>query len=186
MGDLRIHSALLLVEPQASMQALNRLINQLQPAGVLLTGLAAGRPQVTLERAAVNIMDFSIPDNAGGQYQDTPVCAEEDVPAAYLSSLPLRPILAAWREAGIPGHISDTAGLYVCNVVMYHALHELRLPGRPEVPCDFLHVPANSWVALSVPGDRPPLPYLSQEEITRAVQLAAQTMAQPEMVTVAA
>ncbi|MFD1730943.1 pyroglutamyl-peptidase I [Deinococcus malanensis] len=177
---------MLLVEPQASMQALNRLINQLQPAGVLLTGLAAGRPQVTLERAAVNIMDFSIPDNAGGQYQDTPVCAEEDVPAAYLSSLPLRPILAAWREAGIPGHISDTAGLYVCNVVMYHALHELRLPGRPEVPCDFLHVPANSWVALSVPGDRPPLPYLSQEEITRAVQLAAQTMAQPEMVTVAA
>ncbi|ACO46593.1 pyroglutamyl-peptidase I [Deinococcus deserti] len=176
-GALRVHSALLPVEPRSAMQTLSRLMDELQPSGVLLTGLAAGRPQVTLERVAVNVMDFSIPDNAGGQYQDTPVCTGEDAPAAYLSSLPLRRILAAWHDIGIPGHISNTAGLYVCNVVMYHALHQLHLRGRAEVPCGFLHVPANPQVALSVAGDRPPLPYLPQEEITRAVRTAAQTMA---------
>ncbi|MFC4426015.1 pyroglutamyl-peptidase I [Deinococcus navajonensis] len=178
-GALTIRSALLPVEPRAAAHALSGLLAEFTPSAVLLTGLAAGRPQVTLERVAVNVMDFSIPDNAGQLYRDAPACDDPGAPDALLSTLPLRPILAAWRAAGIPGHISNTAGLYVCNFVMYHALRELHAPGRAAVPCGFLHVPANAEVALSVSEDRPPLSYLPQDEITRAVQVAAQVLDRP-------
>lgn len=174
---VHVQSALLPVEPLAAAARLGRLLNELQPEGVLLTGLAAGRPQVTVERVALNVMDFRIPDNAGQTYRDTPVCKDVGAPAAYLSTLPLRAVLTAWRAAGIPGDISNTAGLYVCNVVLYCALHQLARTGRPHVPCGFLHVPANAEVALAVPEDRPALPYLPQKEITRAVRVAAETVA---------
>lgn len=177
VGGLRVQSALLPVEPHAAAHTLRGLLATHQPDAVLLTGLAAGRPQVTLERVAVNVMDFAIPDNAGQIYRDAPACEDAGAPAAFLSTLPLRPILAAWREAGIPGHISNTAGLYVCNVVMYHALHALAASGRAGVPCGFLHVPANAEVALAVPEDRPALPYLPQPEITRAVRVAVDVLA---------
>lgn len=177
VGGVRVQSALLPVEPHAAAEALRGLLAAHQPGAVLLTGLAAGRPQVTLERVAVNIMDFAIPDNAGQTYRDAPACTDAGAPAAHLSTLPLRPILAAWREDGIPGHISNTAGLYVCNFVMYHALHHLAQEGRAHVPCGFLHVPANAEVALAVPEDRPALPYLPQPEITRAVRVAAEVLA---------
>jgi len=177
VGRVRVRSALLPVEPQAAASALGALLDTHRPGAVLLTGLAAGRPQVTLERVAVNVMDFRIPDNAGQTYRDAPAHPDASAPSAYLSTLPLRPILAAWRGAGIPGDISNTAGLYVCNVVMYHALHCLAVSGRPQVPCGFLHVPANPEVALAVPEDRPALPYLPQGEITRAVRVAAETIA---------
>lgn len=175
LGGLGVRSALLPVEPQAAGEALDALLDDLRPDAVLMCGLAAGRPQVTLERVALNVMDFRIPDNAGNTYQDAPVSASG--PAALSSTLPLRAILAAWRETDIPGDISNTAGLYVCNFVLYRALQRLQAGGRADVPCGFLHVPANAAVALAAPPDRPPLPYLPQGEITRAVRVAAEVVA---------
>lgn len=171
----RVVSALLPVEPHAAAGRLLALLDAHRPDGVLLTGLAAGRPHVTAERVALNVMDFVIPDNAGAVYRDHP--AQEDGPPAYLSTLPLRVLQDAWHAAGIPGGISNTAGLYVCNFVMYRALHHLARAGRAGVPCGFLHVPANAEVALAVPEDRPALPYLPQDEITRAVRVAAGVVA---------
>lgn len=175
-GGWQVHSALLPVEPHAAADMLLPLLDRLRPDAVLLTGLAAGRPQVTLERVAVNVMDFDIPDNAGRTYRDAPAHTHAQAPAAMLSTLPLRAIQAAWEAAEVPGHISNTAGLYVCNFVMYRALRHLEETGRAGVPCGFLHVPANAAVALAVPQGRPPVPYLPQQEITRAVRLAAETL----------
>ncbi|WP_221088404.1 pyroglutamyl-peptidase I [Deinococcus aquaedulcis] len=175
VGDWQIESALLPVEPHAAAQQLTEALDRTQPGAVLLTGLAAGRPQVTLERVAVNVMDFAIPDNAGQTYRDQPA-GPAGAPAAYLSTWPLRATLAAWRAAGLPGHISNTAGLYVCNFVLYRALHHLAQGGRAGVPCAFMHVPANPAVALAWPEDRPPLPYLPDAEITRAVRVALESL----------
>ncbi len=176
-GQLGIEAALLPVEPHEAAKALLSALERHQPEAVLLTGLAAGRAQVSLERVAVNVMDFNIPDNAGQVYRDAPVHPHAQAPAAYLSTLPLRRILSDWHAAQLPGYVSNSAGLYVCNAVMYQALHHLHATGRAHVPCGFLHVPANAAVALAVPEDRPPLPYLPQSEITRAVQLAAASIA---------
>lgn len=178
LGKFRVVSALLPVEPRGASEKLLGLLDSLSPDAVLLTGLAAGRPHVSLERVAVNVMDFSIPDNAGNTYQDAPAHEHEAAPAAYLSTLPLRGILKAWRDAGIPGQISNSAGLYLCNFVMYHALHYLHETDAAHVPCGFLHVSANPAVALAVPDDRAALPYLPQGEITRAVKIAAETTAE--------
>ena len=177
VGELRVRSALLPVEPHAAGDALRALLDRHAPDAVLLTGLAAGRPQATVERVALNVMDFVIPDNAGQTYRDQPAEPDASAPAAYLSTLPLRAILEAWRAGGIPGAISNTAGLYVCNFVLYRTLHHLACSGRSQVPCGFLHVPANAEVALAVPEDRPALPYLPQEEITRAVRVVAEALA---------
>ncbi|PTA68949.1 pyroglutamyl-peptidase I [Deinococcus arcticus] len=176
VGSYRIESALLPVEPHAAGAQVAGLLDRVRPQAVLLTGLAAGRPQVTLERVAVNVMDFAIPDNAGHTYRDQPA-GPAGAPAAYLSTWPLRATLAAWRAAGIPGHISNTAGLYVCNFVLYRALHHLATGGRGGIPCAFVHVPANPAVALAWPEDRPPLPYLPDAEIVRAVRVAAEALA---------
>lgn len=176
VGGFRVRSALLPVEPHAAAETLRGLLDGHEPAAVLLTGLAAGRPHVTLERVALNVMDFVIPDNAGRTYRDQPAHPDASAPAAYLSTLPLRAIVEAWREAHIPGGISNTAGLYVCNFVLYRALDHLRRAGRAHVPCGFLHVPANAAVALAVPEDRAPIPYLPQDEITRAVRVAVEVV----------
>ncbi|MBZ9749640.1 pyroglutamyl-peptidase I [Deinococcus sp. HMF7604] len=175
LGSWQVESALLPVEPHAAGRQLAGLLEAHQPGAVLLTGLAAGRPQPTLERVALNVMDFSIPDNSGQTYRDAPA-GPEGSPAAYLSTWPLRATLAAWRAAEIPGHISNTAGLYVCNFVLYAALHALDRGGRAHIPCGFLHVPANAAVALAWPEDRPPLPYLPQVEINRAVEVALEAI----------
>ncbi|WP_291431497.1 pyrrolidone-carboxylate peptidase [Deinococcus sp.] len=172
LGGLRVVSALLPVEPDAACARLTELLETQRPAAVLLTGLASGQPQVTLERVAVNVMDFRIPDNAGRQHRDAPVHAGG--PDAYLSTLPLRAVLTAWQAADIPGHLSDTAGTFVCNAVMYHALHALRALCRADVPCGFLHLPANARVALA---EAKAVPYLPQAELTRAVEVAARTVA---------
>lgn len=155
---------------------LEEALERVQPRAVLLTGLAAGRAQLSLERAALNILDFRIPDNAGASFQDAELCPGG--PDAYLSTLPLRAMLSAWRDAGVPGYVSGTAGLYLCNQAMYLARHHLtrHRPG-PGVPCGFLHVPADESLALAQPPSKPPLPYLPQGEINRGIGLALAVLA---------
>jgi pyroglutamyl-peptidase len=93
---------------------------------------------VSLERVAVNVMDYQIPDAAGDIKQDE-ACVPGG-PAAYWSTLPLRAILAELAAEGIPAHVSYTAGTYLCNFTMYTTLHALAARGR-DLPAGFIHVP---------------------------------------------
>lgn len=168
LGGARVESVLLPVDANRAPEVLREALRRVRPDGVLLTGLASGRPQLSLERVAVNVADFRIPDNAGVIRTGEPVV--EGGPDAYLTSLPVHGILATWREARVPGYVSDTAGLYLCNQVMYVARHAL----PHEVACGFLHVPANEEVALAAGG---PVPYLPQAEIVRGVRVALDVIA---------
>lgn len=172
MHGHRLHTALLPVDAAAAPGVLRQVLDEVQPAAVLLTGLAAGRPHLSLERVALNVADFRIPDNAGTQHQDQPL--HPGGPAAYFSTLPLRRILAAWHAQDLPGYLSDTAGLYLCNLVMYEARHRL----GEHVPCGFLHVPASPALALAERPGLPRLPYLPQAEITRGIRLALEVVAE--------
>jgi pyroglutamyl-peptidase len=112
---------------------------ELRPSAILCLGQAAGRTAVTPERAALNIMDARIPDNAGAQPVDVPI--DPAGPAAYFSTLPLRRMVEAVRGTGTPAQLSNTAGTFVCNCLMYRMLRYVS--GLPEkVPCGFVHVPA--------------------------------------------
>src|SRR6476661_4682890 len=92
---------------------------------------------VSIERTAVNLFDFPDPDNDGAQPVDVPI--EPGAPVAYFATLPLRRIVAAWHAAGIPGYLSESAGLFLCNAAMYTALHATAAGGPPA---GFLHLPS--------------------------------------------
>ena len=103
---------------------------------VLCVGLAQGRKDVTPETAALNLRYARIPDNEGQSPLDAPIAP--DGPAAYFSTLPARRMADAVRDAGLPGAVSYSAGVYVCNDLMYSLLHHFA--GTP-VRAGFIHVP---------------------------------------------
>jgi len=109
---------------------------QLHPDVVISVGLAGGRDAVTPERIAVNIRDARISDNQGFQPSGDRVVPEG--PAAYFSTLPVEKMALAIRQVGIPAAVSNTAGTFVCNDVLYTLLH--RFDGTP-VQVGFIHVP---------------------------------------------
>lgn len=122
-------------------EAENRVIAAIAeygPDAVLCVGQAGGRSALTPERIAINVDDARIPDNAGNQPVDVPVV--KDGPAAYFSTLPIKAMVASIREAGLPGEVSNTAGTFVCNHLMYSVLHYLA-QHNPAVRAGFLHVP---------------------------------------------
>lgn len=133
-----------------------------QPDVLVCLGQAAGRRAITPERVAVNLMDASLPDNAGFQPVDEPIVPGG--PAAYFSTLPVKAMAAAVREQGIPAEISNTAGTFVCNSLMYAVLHRYRGP-EPAVRCGFMHLPC-------------PSPELGRDALVRGVTAALRVLIQ--------
>ena len=119
-------------------EAVLREVERLRPDFVVSVGQAAGRTALTPERIAINCEEASIPDNAGFQPAGGPVV--EGGPDGYFSLLPVKEMAAAIQAAGLPGKVSNTAGTYVCNHLMYHILHacHTRYPGMRS---GFIHVP---------------------------------------------
>lgn len=120
-----------------SLTVLNSAIDELNPTVVVAVGQAGGRVDITVERVGINVDDARIPDNRGQQPID--VAIVPDGPAAWFSSLPIKAMVAAMREKGIPASVSQTAGTFVCNHVMYGLLHKIR--EQADVKGGFIHIP---------------------------------------------
>lgn len=118
------------------LKALRRQLRRYRPQVVICLGLAGGRSALSVERVAINVSDARIPDNAGAAPVDEPVAAGG--PVGYWSSLPIKAICAAWREAGLPGEVSQSAGTFVCNHLFYGLMRSLR---RGSGRGGFIHVP---------------------------------------------
>ena len=151
-------------------EAVLREVERLRPDFVVSVGQAAGRTAITPERIAINCEEASIPDNAGFQPAGGPVV--EGGPDGYFSLLPVKEMTAAIQASGLPGKVSNTAGTYVCNHLMYHILHacHTRYPGMRS---GFIHVPCipeqqaghPEWFALPL------------EEIVRGLTAALEVLA---------
>ena len=109
---------------------------ELHPDVILCIGQAGGRSAVTPEVVAINLREARIPDNAGNQPVNVPVV--KDAPAAYFSTVPVRAMVKAIQDAGLPGALSYSAGAFVCNDVLYSLLH--RFDGT-QTQVGFVHVP---------------------------------------------
>ena len=151
---------------------LNAAIDSLSPTLVLSVGQAGGRTDISVERVAINVDDARIPDNRGNQPVDTPIVASG--PAAWFSSLPIKAIVSAMRDAGIPASVSQTAGTFVCNHVMYGLLH--KLSGIPEAKGGFIHIPYLPQQAAAHPG----APSMAAETVRQGLELAIATALQVE------
>lgn len=132
-----------------ALTVLNAALDELEPVLTLAIGQAGGRVDITVERVAINVDDARIPDNKGLQPIDVPIAT--DGPAAYFSTLPIKAIVAALRERGIPASVSQTAGTFVCNHVMYGLLHRLR--DKSGVKGGFIHIPYLPEQAAAHPGE---------------------------------
>ncbi len=133
------------------------------PDAVLCLGLAADRSVVSVERIALNLRHFDRPDNAGRRPRATPVV--EGAPLALASRAPIDAILARWEALGLPVGDSAHAGTYLCNQVLYLALHRT----REGVPVTFVRLPPDERLAAD-----PPRPHLPLARLTEATIAAAE------------
>ena len=149
-----------------SAKRLNEVINDVKPDAVLSVGQAGGRPGITMERIAINVDDARIPDNISQQPIDEAI--QLDGEAAYFTTLPIKRIVKAIREAGIPAEVSNSAGTFVCNHIMYQALFAATKADKP-FKAGFMHIPF-------IPEQTTDKPSLPLEESTKAVQIAIETI----------
>lgn len=114
-----------------------QLITTMRPRAVICLGLWPGEPTLRIERFAANVADFEIADNDGLLAREQVI---EDGPDGYRSTLPIHAIRDRLLRAGVPARLSGTAGQFLCNACMYHALHACARCAPPP-SCGFIHVP---------------------------------------------
>ena len=132
-----------------SAEVLETAIVRFQPDAVLCIGQAGGRASLTPERVAINQDDARIPDNQGNQPIDTPI--RLDGQAAYFSTLPIKAMVQAIKEEGLPATVSNTAGTFVCNHLMYQALY-LADKKFSHMRAGFMHIPYMTEQVINKPN----------------------------------
>lgn len=139
-----VQSRILPVNTDTAPLRLTEFLEETQPVALVSLGLAAGREGISLERIAVNLRDWVEPDNNNQNVTDQPVIAAG--PTAYFATLPLRTIKSGLDAAEIPAHLSTTAGLFLCNQIMYWGLH-LAATRYSNMLSGFIHLPATPELA---------------------------------------
>ncbi|MYN08244.1 pyroglutamyl-peptidase I [Pseudoduganella aquatica] len=130
-------------------EAMAQAVAELHPAVVIAVGQAGGRCDLSVERVAINVDDAPIRDNRQQQLVDEAIVPGG--PAAYFSTLPIKAIVGALREAGLPASVSQTAGTFVCNHVFYGLMHAAA-KGRRAMRAGFIHIPYLPQQAAAHPG----------------------------------
>ncbi|HSN19887.1 MAG TPA: pyroglutamyl-peptidase I, partial [Usitatibacter sp.] len=149
IAGLRVEVVRVPCEFRRAIEVVAEAIERHRPALVVSLGLATGRTHMGVERIAINVDDARIPDNAGAQPVDEPIAAGG--PPAYFATLPVKAMVAAMRAAGVPAEVSNSAGTYVCNHLMYGVLHFLAASGK-RARAGFIHVPASEELVLDKRG----------------------------------
>lgn len=119
-------------------KVVRKAIVEKNPDYVLSIGQAGGRYGLTPERVAINFDDGHIADNKGYQPIATPI--HEDGQNAYFTQLPVKAMVRAIRKAGLPAQVSNTAGTYVCNHIMYQVQYMIDKEFL-NLKAGFMHIP---------------------------------------------
>ena len=152
-----------------SIDTVREAIEREKPDFVLSIGQAGGRAEITPERVAINLNDARIPDNEGNQPIDEPVFPDGE--NAYFSTLPVKAMVEAIRKEGLPSSLSNSAGTYVCNHLMYGVLYYL--DKRPVIKAGFIHVP---YIPEQTKNKKE-MPALELSEIVRGLEAAITAIA---------
>lgn len=144
-------------------------IEELRPDVVIAVGQAGGRAELSVERVAINVDDAPIKDNSCRQLVDTAVV--EGGPVGYFSTLPIKAIVRALRDAGLPASVSQTAGTFVCNHVFYGLMHHVEGTG---IRAGFIHIPYLPRQAAAFPG----APSMALDDMVEGLRVAVRVTAQ--------
>lgn len=148
-----------------SVKAIENAIEQHKPDIVISVGQAGGRFDITPERVAINLDDYRIKDNEGNQPIDAVI--QPDGQPAYFSNLPVKAMVKHMSEHGIPATLSNTAGTFVCNHVMYGILYMIDKK-YPNIKGGFIHIPYMTSQVM----DKKNTPFMSLNDIVKGLELA--------------
>lgn len=148
-----------------SLEKIEENIEKHNPDVVISVGQAGGRFGVTPERVAINMDDARIKDNEGNQPID--ISIYEDGEAAYFSNLPIKAMVKEMTDNGIPASVSNSAGTFVCNHVMYGILY-LVDKKYPNIRGGFIHVPYIPYQVTTKPNT----PSMSIDDIAKGLELS--------------
>lgn len=162
LGGARIGVQTLATANGKADRQLSEAVAAFDPDVILSIGQAGGRSEITVERIAINIDDYRIPDNEGHQPIDQPIVPEG--PAAYFLTVPLKAMVHALREEGIPAVVSNSAGTYLCNHIAYVAAHIAAQSEKP-MRSGFIHIPFLPEQA----AEKSEMPSMSLGLITRGI-----------------
>jgi pyroglutamyl-peptidase len=155
IAGLRVEKCRVPCEFRRAIEVVTAAIERFGPSLVICLGQAGGRAHLSIERVAINVDDARVEDNAGARPIDEPIDAHG--PPAYFSTLPIKAMAQAMRAAGVPAEVSNSAGTYVCNHVMYGVLHylatrSLSSPGAGRPRAGFIHVPYSEEQVIEKPA----------------------------------
>lgn len=152
-----------------SADVLKKKIKEVNPDVVFCIGQAGGRFALTPERVAINVDDARIPDNEGNQPIDIPI--QPDGETAYFTQLPVKAMVESMKKAGLPASVSNSAGTFVCNHIMYQVLYMIDRE-FPDMLGGFMHVP---YIPQQV-TDKPSQPSMSLQDIARGIEAAIEAI----------
>ena len=150
-----------------SIEILEKALKDYEPTLVICLGQAGGRQGMSIERVAINIDDARIADNKNQQPIDEII--KPDGEAAYFTTLPIKSMVAAVKNAGYDASVSNSAGTFVCNHVMYALLHAIK--STPTVRGGFVHVP----YAKEQCKDKQDLPHMTIDDMVQALIIMIET-----------
>ena len=168
VGDFEVIGKVMTVDFASSGQQLLEHIEATDPDVVISLGLAGGRYKITPERIAINCKDGEA-DNKGYRPIDEPI--HENGQAGYMSTLPIRKMVDTLIEKGYPAEISNTAGTYLCNNVMYEGLH-YAAHYKPSMRSGFIHIPASHELALQ----HGRIPSMSHEDLLSSIRICIEVL----------
>lgn len=143
-------------------------IKSYQPSIVVSLGIAAKRSKVTPERIAININEGA-KDNRGYQPKGEKII--ENAPDGLFSTLPIKDIVEELHRNKLPAEISNTAGTYLCNHVMYQSLHYIRKKDL-SIKSGFIHLPLSHELAIETKTS----PSWSLEDLKKAVEISLSSL----------
>ncbi len=149
--------------------AVKRLLLKIKPDYMISLGLAAGEAGLRVERFGLNILDYGIKDNRGWLPEGKKI--KEDGPAAYFVNTDPVKLAAAARKSGVPAYVSNHAGAYVCNTLIYEAMYAITAGGL-KTRFAFIHLPLTTEMALLEKPGRAAPPSLPLAALVKAVEAA--------------
>ena len=173
IGDAEIIKMEIPTVRRKSIEVLTEKIEEVWPDAVVSVGQSGGAEGIKVERVAINIDDYRIPDNEGNQPADEPVY--HGGPNAYFSTLPIKKMRDAIQAKDILAVISDSAGTFVCNHVFYGIRHLCETKYRDKnIISGFIHVP----FIPEQTKEKPSVPAMKLDDIVAGLTAALEVVAE--------
>ena len=170
IGDAKI---IKLIIPTVFKKASERVTDMMdieRPDVVISIGQAGGRKAITVERVAINVDDALIEDNEGNKPIDEVI--REDGENAYFTTLPIKKICQEIKLKNIEAAVSNSAGTFVCNHVMYSVLYKVMKDNNMKnVKAGFIHVP---YLPEQV-KNKDNMPSMELDDMVMAIKVAIKT-----------